>query len=79
MATLHLESAYCRCWNAFIDYIMKHHSIELALEDFAAAWKVWLSQNTYKLSDNEQKDVVDSAAAEVYCLGGAEAPETLLD
>ena len=57
---------------------MKRHFVESTLEDFAVAWKVWLSQNTYELSDNEQENV-DCAASEVYCLGGAKAPETQLD
>ena len=30
--------------NAFTEYVMKRHSAESALGDFAAAWKVWLSQ-----------------------------------
>ena len=78
-ATLHVESAYCRRQNAFIvGYVMKRHFVESTLEDFAVAWKVWLSQNTYELSDNEQENV-DCAASEVYCLGGAKAPETQLD
>ena len=29
-----------------------------------------------ELFDNDQKDMVDSAVSEVYCLGGAETPET---
>ena len=29
-------------------------------------WKVWLSESTEELSDNEQEDVVDPAAADVY-------------
>ena len=47
---------------------MKCHSAESALEDFAAAWKVWMSQKTEVLSDDDQEDVVDSAAAEGYSL-----------
>ena len=57
----------------------RRHFRELALEDFAAEWKVWLSQNTDEMSGNEQEDVVNSAAIEVYCLRGAEAPDTQLD
>ena len=30
-ATLHVESAYCRRRNAFIDYVMKRHSAEPAI------------------------------------------------
>ena len=35
--------------------------------------KVWLSQKTKELSDDDQVDVVESVAAEVYSLGGADA------
>ena len=55
---------------------MKRHSAESALRDFAAAWKVWLSQNTEELSDDDQEDVVDPAAADVYGFGGPETPDT---
>ena len=54
---------------------MKRHFTKLAI-GFAVAWKVWLPQKIQELSDNEQEDVVDSEAAQVYCLGGTEAPET---
>ena len=51
------------------------------LEGFAAMWTIWqpVSQKTEELSDDDQEDVFDSVAAEVYGLGGAEAPETLVD
>ena len=62
--------------NAFTEYVMKRHSAESALRDFAAAWKVWLSQNTEELSDDDQEDVVDPAAADVYGLGGPDTSDT---
>ena len=55
------------------------HSAKSALWAFAAAWKVWLSQSTEELSDNEQEDVVDSAAQDVYCLGGSDTSNTLVE
>ena len=55
---------------------MKRHSAELALGDFAAAWKIWLPQNTEELSDDDQEDVVDPAAADVYGLGGSDTSDT---
>ena len=55
---------------------MKCHSAELALGDFAAAWKVWLPQNTEELSGDDQEDVVDPATADVYGLGGSDTSDT---
>ena len=58
---------------------MKRHSAESALRNFAAAWKVWLTQNTDELSGDEQEDVVDPAVADVYslyCLGGSDTFDT---
>ena len=55
---------------------MKRHSAESALRNFAAAWKVWLTQNTDELPGEEQEDVVDPAAADVYCLGGSDTFDT---
>ena len=46
-----MEFAYGRRRNAFIDYVMKRHFAESVLKDFAAVWKVSLSQNTEELSD----------------------------
>ena len=62
--TCHVDSGICVLQapnfgrNAFIDYVMKCHSAESALGDFAAEWKVWLLQSTKELSDDEQEDVV---------------------
>ena len=70
--TRFVESAYyCRCQSAFVYYVMKLCSVKLA--DFAVVLKVWLSQKTKELSDDDQVDVVESVAAEVYSLGGADA------
>ena len=78
-ATLLVESAYCRRQNALIDYVMNPHSAESALGDFAAAWNVWLTQNTEELSDDEKEDVFDPAAADVYGLGGSDTSDTLVE
>ena len=45
-ATLLVEFAYGRRRNAFIDYVITRHFAESGLKDFAAVWKVSLSQNT---------------------------------
>ena len=37
-----------------------------------------MSQSTEELSDDEQEDVVDPAAADVYCLGGSYTSNTLM-
>ena len=54
--------------------VKRHHSTESALGDFATACKVWLTPKSeelcVQLSDKEQEDVVDLAAADMYCLGG---------
>ena len=54
----------------------KRHSAESALGGFAAARKVWLTKNTEKLSDDEQEDVIDPAAADVYGLGCSDTSDT---
>ena len=55
---------------------MKRISAESALGDFTAVWKVWLSRSTQELSDDEQEDVVDPAAANVYRLEGSGTSDT---
>ena len=42
------------------------------------AWKVWLTQNTEEPSDDVQEDVLDPAAANVYCLGGSDTSDTVV-
>ena len=58
---------------------MKLPSAESALGDIAVAWKVWLSQSTEELRDDEQEHVGDLAAADVYVLGGSDSSEKAVE
>ena len=42
-------------------------------------WKVRLTRNTEELSDDEQEDVVDPAAVDVYCLGGSDTSDAQVE
>ena len=46
---------------------------------YVESFAVTKEESRYCYTDDDQEDLVDSAAVEVYGLGGAEAPETPVD